>query len=271
MLFFWLNMLLAAQYLLTAVQYIIYFFTSARRSSAIARWASFSGISLHLALLIWAGFRAHRMPLTTVFEAMSVLACTLALSYLIIELRIHKKVVGSFVFPIVFIFQLISSLGSRMNDLDNSIIRMPVFGIHTISSVAGYAFFIYSMILGILYLHLFSELKRKKFDIAFDRLPPLEVLDRLNNICVLVGFALLSIGIAGGTYMAIVIWKTFPLFDPKIFLSVVLWIIFLASIFLRFVLKWGGRKMSYLSLVGFFLIILIFFIEALTQFSVHRF
>ncbi|MAG13348.1 MAG: hypothetical protein CMN78_02000 [Spirochaetales bacterium] len=269
--FFWLNFLLTAQYLLTAVQYIIFFFTSAERSSTVARWALFSGIGLHVALLIWEGVRVHRMPLTTVFEAMSVLSFALALGYLIIEFRIHKKALGSFVFPIVFIFQLISSIGYRMNVLDSSIIRMPVFGIHTISSVSGYAFFIYSMILGILYLHLFSELKRKKFDIAFDRLPPLEVLDRLNSICVLIGFVLLSIGIAGGTYMAIVIWRTFPLFDPKIFLSVVLWIIFLASIILRYVVKWSGRKMSYISLVGFFLIVLIFLVEILTQFSVHRF
>ena len=256
-------------YLLTAVQYIVCFFTS--RPSQVTRWVLFSSIALQLALLVWAGLRSAGMPLTTVFEAMSVLSFALALGYLVIELRIHKKAVGSFVFPIIFIFQLISSLGSRMNDLDSSIIRMPIFGIHTITSVSGYAFFIYSMILGILYLHLFSELKRKKFDIAFDRLPPLEVLDRLNSICVLVGFVLLSVGIAGGTYMAVVIWKTFPLFDPKIFLSVVLWIIFLASIVLRYVVKWGGRKMSYISLVGFFLIIVIFFIEALTQFSVHRF
>ena len=112
--FFWLNLLLTGLYLFTAVEYIIIFFTSSRRTAQTARLVLFLSIGLHLALLIWAGFIDGRMPLTTVFEAMSVLSFALVLAYFIIELRAKRKAVGSFVFPIVFIFQLISSLGSSL-------------------------------------------------------------------------------------------------------------------------------------------------------------
>ena len=50
--------------------------------------------------------------------------------------------------------------------------RSSLFGSHTLATSLGYAAFAYSMILGLMYLHLFRELKAKDLRRTYDRLPP---------------------------------------------------------------------------------------------------
>ncbi|TFG64513.1 MAG: hypothetical protein E4H36_02790 [Spirochaetales bacterium] len=230
-----------------------------------------SAIIIHTVLFLIRWFLEKKVPLTSVFHAFSFLALILAILYLIIDRRVKKKVLGSFAFILIFVFQLISSFGSRINTFESDILRLPVFGVHTITSIAGYGFFIYSMILGILYLYLFYELKQKRFNRLFDRLPSLETLDKTNGFCVIIGLGLLSIGIATGSVMALKIWKVFPLLDPKIFLSVVLWFICLVHIIFRYVLRWKGKSMSLFSIISFVLILIIFMVETFTLQTLHRF
>ena len=127
------------------------------------------------------------------------------------------------------------------------------------------------MILGILYIYLSYGLKQKKFSVLFDRLPSLEILDKINGICIITGFVLLSLGISTGSVMAVRIWEVFPLLDPKIFLSVVLWVFCLINLVFRYIVKWSGKNMSLLSIFSFVLIIIIFMVETFALPTLHRF
>jgi ABC-type transport system involved in cytochrome c biogenesis permease subunit len=146
-----------------------------------------------------------------------------------------------------------------------------LFGSHTVATLLGYAAFAYSMILGLMYLHLFRELKKKRLRWMFDRLPPLSLLERMNDITLAAGFLFLTAGIALGAVLAVRVWGGIPLRDPKILLSALLWLLYVIGIVLRCSLKWSAKKRSYFSIVGFVIVVLFMASVRLLLPTVHKF
>jgi ABC-type transport system involved in cytochrome c biogenesis permease subunit len=99
----------------------------------------------------------------------------------------------------------------------------------------------------------------------------MEILDHTNLLTQVAGLIFLSLGIASGSGLALMVWERLPLTDPKILLSAALWLFFLVSIFLRSVLRWSGRRMSFLPVIGFALIAVILVFESLGRGTLHRF
>jgi ABC-type transport system involved in cytochrome c biogenesis permease subunit len=146
-----------------------------------------------------------------------------------------------------------------------------LFGGHTLATLLGYAAFAFSMILGLMYLHLFRELKQKRLRRMFDRHPPLELLERMNNIALTAGFVFLSVGILLGSILAVRVWGYIPLTDPKILLSAVLWLLYVVGIVLRRVFSWSGRKQSCFGVFGFAVVVVFMVMVRLILQTLHRF
>lgn len=228
-------------------------------------------IVLHISFLIYIASVEGRLALTTIFEALSMLALLLSMMLVSMEIKTNEKSLGAFIFPLVFCLQVISLLGKRIPILDDNIIRMPLLSFHTLTTVIGYTCFIYSFILAIMYLYLLKRFKAKKYDSIFFGLPPLDLLEKLNIITLFIGFILLSFGLVTGGWLSILIWNKIPFLDPKIFLTICLWFIYLVSLLARLVFKLRGKTMSHASIIGFLLIIIIITLESLTQVTLHSF
>jgi len=232
------------------------FFYTGRRSFSVATDATILlTLPVHLAYLVSLGITEQKIPLTSFFEALSVIAFFLTLVSSILHVAFKVKSAAVFAFPVIFVFQLLSSMGTRIVYLDENLFRSALFGSHTLSTLLGYAAFAYSMIWGLMYLNLFRELKDKKLQRMFDQLPPLEMLERVNEISIATGFVCLTAGIILGSVLAHRVWGKVPLGDPKILLSGFLWVIYVTGIVLRRAFRWSGKKLSYFSAVGFIIII----------------
>lgn len=265
------NILLSALYLLIAVNYIILFRFPKKPLMISARILLGVSVLIHTTFLIYIGCSENRLALTTVFEVLSMLALLMTVMLITMEVKTGERSLGAFIFPLVFCLQVISIMGNRIPILDDSIIRMPLLSFHTLTTVIGYTFFIYSFILAIMYLSLLSKLESKKYDTIFFGLPPLDLLERLNVITLFVGFLLLSLGLVTGGWLSVLIWDEIPFFDPKIFLTICLWFIYLISLLARSLFKLKGKMMSYASVIGFALITIIILLESLTEATLHRF
>ena len=265
------NILLSFLYLLIAVNYIILFNFQKKGLKLTARILIILSIVLHSGFLIFVGCTEGRLALTTVFEVLSMLALLMTVMLLTIEVKTGEKSLGAFIFPLVFCLQVISLMGNRIPILDDSIIQMPLLSFHTLTTVIGYTCFIYSFILAIMYLSLLKRFEEKKYDTIFFGMPPLDLLEKLNVITLFVGFVLLSIGLITGGWLSVLIWKEIPFLDPKIFLTICLWFIYLVSLLARSLFKMRGKTMSYASITGFILIIVIIMLESLTHATQHRF
>jgi len=266
-----ISLIISLFYLLIASLYIGLFATSKNYFHKSARVLIILNIMLHLLFIIYFGKTEGKIPLTSIFEAMSVLALLLTGLYFFIEIKTKERLIGTFIFPLIFIFQLIPTFGLRVTKTDLTLFRTPLFGIHTITAMIGYSAFVFSMVLGIMYLNLFHEIKGKKLRFMYKKLPSLAALDKMNSMSILIGFVFLTIGIISGILWARIAWKNFDFFDPKIFLSWVLWLIYLFSIFLDKIHKWSGKKMAYMSVLGFIVLIFTFIFVGLIFPSIHKF
>ena len=108
---------------------------------------------------------------------------------------------------------------------------------------------------GGLYLLLYWELKRSRFSLIYDRLPPLEDLARMSMRATLFGVVFLTVTIACGSLWASV---EFPGFvrDPKFLFTLVVWSIYAAAAWLHYGRNWSGRKAIRITLVGFAALVL---------------
>src|SRR4030042_676133 len=81
--------------------------------------------------------------------------------------------------------------------------------------------------------------------------PPLNDLDRINHICLLWGFPLLTVGIIAGTVFAGFAWKSGWPADPKIVWTFPGRIIYGFLLHQRLVIGWKGFRVAVVSCAGF--------------------
>ncbi len=268
---FYAGLALSLLYLAISVLSVAFFVTNRKLLSVLAGGLTFFSVCLHTLHLVMLGIRDQKIPLTTLFEALTVSAFFLIVIYLFLRFGLKIKSIGIFTFPLIFIFQTLSTLGSKMVYLSEDFFRAPLFVFHALLTILGYAAFAYSMILGLMYLHMFKELKKKRLSRMYDRLPPLELLEKANVISLATGFLSLTVGIILGSVLAYRVWGKVPVSDPKILLSVAVWLIYVFGLLMRWIGGWSGRKMSYLSTVGFILLILFMVLARLIATTFHSF
>jgi ABC-type transport system involved in cytochrome c biogenesis permease subunit len=114
----------------------------------------------------------------------------------------------------------------------------------------GYAAFVIAAGYGFLFLRLYHELKRRRFSLFFDRLPPLETLDRMMTGALLAGFlALCGTVVSGGVWAHRTIeepWQS----DPKILGTLLILAFYGVALGLRQIRRWQARQLAIASLAG---------------------
>ena len=122
--------------------------------------------------------------------------------------------------------------------------------------------------LGLIYVLQFKEIKKKQLGYFYTRLPSLQILDAMNSRAVAVGWLFLTIGRrrrhglggagAASTSPATRISTAMSLRDPKIFISVVTWVVYSFAVLARRMMGWTGRRAAWLSASGFAIVLLNF-------------
>ena len=146
-------------------------------------------------------------------------------------------------------------------------LQSPLFGIHVSSLLFAYASFALACVIGITYVLLFKEIKAKHLGFFYARLPSLQVLDRMNQRAIVIGWIFLTIGLVVGAVWAPQARAYAPrspqlqamsLQDPKIFVALVCWAVYSFELFAARRIGWGGRRAAYLSALGFAIVLLNF-------------
>ena len=130
--------------------------------------------------------------------------------------------------------------------------------LHTWCSLMSYAAFLVAFIAGLLFLIQERQLKRKTMGLLFRRLPSLERLDRVNFRAISAGFGLLTVGATSGFIEAALLRGRWWTGDPKEYLTVLLWVGYLALWMLRRRATLRGRRVALLSIAGFSLVLFTF-------------
>lgn len=266
-----LNIVILILYILTFGIYSYDFMKGGKGLSHSKRLFLFITLLLHAVYLLLRTIAFDHPPITNVFEIFTVLAFSISLSYFILELVTDIRGTGPFIIVISLLFQLISTFFIRDLTEVREVLRSNLLGVHVFSALLGYSGITISAVYGFLYLTLYKDIKLNKFGLIFDRLPSLEVLEKLSYYSAIIGFSLLTVAIGIG-----IIWlpQAFPDFsygDPKLVGSMLVWVLYGAGIINKITGKWRGRKLIILSIIGFLLAIFSTMITNFLAQSFHSF
>jgi ABC-type uncharacterized transport system permease subunit len=208
-------------------------------------------LALHLLSLATRTIIFRHPPVTTIFEILTVLACSIAITYFVIELRSQQKETGYFILNIAFFFQLASSIFIKDTPEVPEILRSSLFGVHVSSALLGYASITIAGAYGLMYLMLYHEMKATRFGVIYKKLPTLETLERMTFTAITLAFLLLSVAILFGF-----IWLNRAIanpnyFDPKLIGTITIWAMYGFLVIAKTRYRWKGRKVMILSIIGF--------------------
>jgi ABC-type transport system involved in cytochrome c biogenesis permease subunit len=250
-----LNVLIPIFYLITFLVYLYDFQREDRNLSNSKRLFLFITLCVHLLYLLFRTIAFDHPPITNVFEIFTLLAFAISFSYFILELVTDIRGTGMFIIIISIVFQIVSSLFIKDLFSVREELRSNLLGIHVFSALIGYAGITISAVYGYLFLILYNQLKQNKFGLLFDRLPNLEILEKLCFYSAVIGFILLTIAIIIG-----VIWLpqsnlNFSYTDPKLLGTFLIWLVYGIGILRKIYGKLRGRKLVIVSIIGFILTI----------------
>ena len=123
--------------------------------------------------------------------------------------------------------------------------------IHIFASMLSYALFALAGIVACLYLHRERMIKSKQVKITSAKSISLHQLDRTLLVALVVGFILLSIALPTGIYVASVKDGGRNILSMRLFMPVVIWVLYSVLLTLRFIKGVRGRKLARSAVYGF--------------------
>ena len=253
---------------LYAAALVAYAWHFAQRNPAIGRSATtllVAGALSHTFVIGMQTMEAGHVPMTGATSAISTFVWLLALAYLYTEMTTDERAMGVFILPLLVALQAIPAFRPSVEDRA-AVLQSPLFGIHVSSLLFAYASFALACVIGITYVLLFKEIKAKHLGFFYARLPSLQVLDTMNQRAIVIGWIFLTFGIVVGAVWAAQARgglaaldprvQAMSLLDPKIFAALVCWFVYSFELFAARRIGWGGRRLAYLSALGFAIVLL---------------
>ncbi len=203
-------------------------------------------------LLSGQGWRPHGFA-----EALSILAFLLVALLLTIELRTQVPVLGAFLAPAAVAVWL-PALWLPAGGVPSSVGPWkPMLLFHIGVALAGLAVFGVATAVAVAFLLLERQVKGKHFGVLYERIPSLEFLDGLNRALVTWGFVALSLTLVTGLWVA---WRSEGARSLQAveLTTAVAWLVFAGLLQARVLAGWRGRRVAWLTMAGFGLLVLSF-------------
>ncbi len=198
-------------------------------------------------------------PLSNLYESLIFFSLAVAGIYLFVELKYKVRTIGVFASLFSFLAAAYASLPSVDSQIQPLIPALQSNWLiaHVITCFLGYAAF--AIACGISILYLVKSAGNDPASGALGRIPDQEILDDLSHQMITFGFLFLSIGIITGAIWANQAWGRYWGWDPKETWSLITWLIYATLLHARLMRGWTGRKIAFLSCLGFAVVLFTYF------------
>ncbi len=202
------------------------------------------------------GLEIGHAPLSNLYESLIFFAWSVILLYMLIEWRTKNRSIGPFASLLAFLIMAYASFTNVDIGIQPLVpaLKSNWLIAHVVTCFVGYAAFGIAFGLSIMYF-----LKRldneKKGRLFLKSIPRTSILDELNYQMIIIGFVLLTLGIITGSVWAHSAWGRYWGWDPKETWSLITWLVYAAVLHSRMIRGWRGKKMAFLSVIGFFCVI----------------
>lgn len=222
-----------------------------------------AGALLHAVHILTASLFTSICPVASMHFALSLAAWVAVVAFLAFRRGRRIDALGSFVGPLALTFLVGAQfVGSSPAPSELSTAMLTV---HISVNIIGLGFVLLAGGASVFYLFVERRLKAKKLA-AVGRLPSLDQLDRMGLRLLLIGFPLLTVGVAtGGIFFSQLDVSTFPSLARAV-LGYAAWFFVALVLVLRALFGWGGRRTAFGTLAGVFcvsLVLLVYLIRPL--------
>ena len=198
-------------------------------------------------------------PFSNMYESLVFFSWTVAALYIFVEIRYKEKILGAFATPLMFLAIAYASFAKNVGDKITPLIpalKSNWLIAHVITCFLGYSGFAVGFGLSIMYLAKPDNSVKKGL---LAKLPSQGVIDELTHQMVMFGFLFLTIGIITGAVWANSAWGTYWSWDPKETWSLITWLIYATMLHLRMMRGWHGKKIAWVSIIGFMAVLFTYF------------
>jgi len=204
-------------------------------------------------------------------DFLSLCAWSVCAIYLALQFKTKTRVLGAFISPLILLFMIAAAGEASGKTIRPQNLQSWITAVHLVLAIVGEALFIIASCAGLMFIMQNRMLKHKKLSRTSRLLPSLSDLDRINHICLLWGFPVLSLGIIAGSVFAQLSWQSGWLTDPKVIWTFAGWIIYGFLLHQRLAIGWKGYRMAVFSGTAFILLLLSYCSVRLCFSTLHNF
>lgn len=249
-------------YILSFLHAVLYFFLGYKNLTKITNTFATLGLCVNIGsfILIWQ--QVGQFPSNTLSELLKILSMSMVAVYLLLYLKFKRPLLAMFILPVVIIIG-ISTFGLQNIQLSQSASHSFWLYLHLPFTIIGSALFMVSAIAGLMYVMQERQLKKKHFGKIFHRFPPLNVMNQLNLVTLIIGFAFFTVGLITGVIWGLIEWNGALVLTPKLIFAFITWCIFGAIISIKHTKGFSPTGTAVWSIIGFLSIIVTYFGVAL--------
>jgi ABC-type uncharacterized transport system permease subunit len=222
-----------------------------------------AGVLLHTLAMTKRGLTLHSCPVNNLYEAMTFLLWALGLASLVYSLLPRFKFLAAFTAPVLFtvgVFALMPSLDPPHGPKPE--FSGALRSLHAATILQAYGAFGLAAVAAAMFLMQQHDLKFHKLRALLSLLPSIQRLELITFRLVVVGFVLLTIGLAAGSQLPRHEGK--PYFsDSKVLWSALLWLVYLESLAAYRFFGRTSRRFATGIIIAFVFLLLTFWITNL--------
>jgi HemX protein len=201
-----------------------------RRDDWVNYFLIAAGVALHTLAMARRGMTLHSCPVNNLYEATTFLLWALGLACLVYSLLPRFKFLAAFTAPVLFtvgVFSLMPSLDPPHGpkpDFSNWLRSL-----HAATILQSYGAFGLAAVAAAMFLVQQHDLKFHKLRALLSSLPSIQRLELITTRLVVVGFALLTIGLIAGSQLPRKEGVSY-FADAKVLWSALLWLVYLEAL-----------------------------------------
>ena len=199
-------------------------------------------------------------PFSNLYESLVFFAWTIAVIFVVVDRKYKVPIVGTFTVPLAFLALAYASLSPDISEQIQPLVpalKSNWLIAHVITCFVGYAAF--AIAFGVSIMYIVKQGREKEAGGWISLLPETDAMDDLSYQLIMFGFLFLTIGIITGAVWANTAWGRYWGWDPKETWSLITWLIYAGLLHARNMRGWRGRRIAYLSIIGFAAVLITYF------------
>lgn len=217
-----------------------------------------AGVLVHLAALVVRTVFVGHAPMANLYETLLFFSFCAALATIIYSIRYKNLLAGLISLPVASALLVTAIRADHKVTPLYLALKTIWFEIHVMASFAGYALFTIAFASAFFFLYHNSKDRAKA-----------RTFEEMVNSANVWGFAFFSFAMFSGAIWAYLAWGNYWFWEPKTIWSFILWLYFAGIVHGHYLKQWRGRRVAWMTIFGFAVVIFTYIGVGLLMKSSH--